>query len=65
MARFEHTCTFLTLALLEKSALEPATLRNMKEGRMKEMRQPVVAPVRPNTVSTGMENRNEIMGMPS
>ena len=42
----------LTLALLEKSALDPATLRKRRPGKMKQMSEPVVAPVSPRTVST-------------
>ena len=53
-----HCMLALTLALFEKSALVPATLRKMAEGRMKQRRLPVVAPVRPNTVSTGRGNGN-------
>lgn len=48
----------LTLALFEYSALEPATLRNTTEGKMKAIRLPIVAPVKPNTVSTGMKEWN-------
>jgi hypothetical protein len=40
---------------LEKSALDPATLRKRRPGKMKQMREPVVAPVSPRTVSTDRE----------
>lgn len=50
-----------TFALLEMSALDPATLRKNSPGKMKQIREPVVAPVRASTVSTAVREEDSSM----